>query len=379
MRVIADENIPYVREAFAEFGDVVTLPGRSLSNADLAGADVLLVRSITKVNETLLERTPVRFVATATIGLDHVDEAYLHARGIGFSSAPGCNANSVAEYITAAMLVLAERHVLRLDTLSMGIVGVGNVGSKVALKAAALGMRVVLHDPPLAAQSSDEKYRPIDEIRACDVITFHVPLERGGDHPTYHLGDAAFLAAMKPDAILVNTSRGAVVDNAALRAALAEGLLRGAVLDVWEGEPRVSADLLPLVEIATPHIAGYSFDGKVNGTLQIYRAACAHFGRPAPWDPTPLLPAPDCAELRLATAATNEVARCVRAVYDILDDDARMRATSTLDDAARGPYFDRLRKEYPRHREFHNTRVHAPDPASDDAQTLRGLGFRVHD
>jgi erythronate-4-phosphate dehydrogenase len=256
---------------------------------------------------------------------------------------------------------------------------VGNVGSKVAVKAAALGMRVVLHDPPLAAQSGDAKYRPIDEILACDVITFHVPLERGGAYPTRHLCDSAFLAAMKPDAILFNTSRGAVVDNAALKAALSEGLVRGAVLDVWEGEPRVDVELLQLVEIASPHIAGYSFDGKVNGTVQIYRAACAHFGLAAPWDPASLLPAADCPDLTLDPDAQGEVARCVRAVYDILEDDARMRVTSTLDDAERGPYFDRLRKEYPRRREFHNTRVHTATPDGPDATTLRGLGFQITD
>lgn len=377
MRVVVDENIPYGREAFAEFGEVLTKPGRNLTSEDLAGAEALMVRSITKVNEALLAGTPVRFVATATIGVDHVDEAWLSAQGIGFSSAPGCNANSVAEYITAALFVLAQRHSLQLDALSIGIVGVGNVGSKVALKANALGMRVVLHDPPLAARSGDAKYRPLEEVLACDVVTFHVPLERGGDHPTYHLADTALLARMKPGAFLFNTSRGAVVDNVALSAALDNGHLRGAVLDVWEGEPRVNARLLKQVEIATPHIAGYSFDGKVKGTVQIYEAACAHFGRKASWDPAPLLPAPECPSLTLVPGGIDEVARCVHAVYDILADDARMREILTLDDVARGPYFDRLRKEYPRRREFHNTTVYPAGTEAATVDTLRGLGFQI--
>lgn len=377
MRVVADENIPYVREAFAEFGEVVTLPGRKVSKADLADADILLVRSITKVNAALLEGTPVKFVATATIGVDHIDEAWLAASGIGFSSAPGCNANSVAEYITAALYVLAEQHDLELSTLSLGIVGVGNVGKRVAAKARALGMRVVLNDPPLAEATCEPAYRPIEEIHACDVVTFHTPLEKSGPYPTRHLCDEAFLSAMRPGSILFNTARGPVVDNAALLRALERGHLRAAVLDVWEGEPNTNPALLAKVDIASPHIAGYSFDGKVRGTEQIYEAACRHFGRTASWDPAPLLPAPECPRIEITPPYTDAVADCVHAVYDILADDARMRKTLELPEAERAAYFDRLRKEYPRRREFHNTVVSLAASNDDVAQVLSGLGFRV--
>ena len=377
MRAVVDENIPYGREAFAEFGEVVTLPGRNMTAADLANADLLLVRSITKVNRDLLDGTPVKFVATATIGVDHIDEPYLRERGIGFSSAPGCNAMSVADYITAALHLVAEKHGLTLSNLSLGVVGVGNVGSKVAAKARALGMRVVVNDPPLAERTGDPIYRPIEDIHACEVITFHVPLEKTGPHATRHLCDAVFLAKLKPGTILFNTSRGAVVDNLALNAALRDAKIRAAVLDVWEGEPNVNAELLSRVDIATPHIAGYSFDGKVNGTKQIYEAACRHFGRTPTWDPAPLLPAPECPEIHLAPPYDNAIAQCVSKVYDILGDDARMRATMALPEAERGPAFDRLRKDYPRRREFHNTRVTLSVPDAALTATLRGLGFRA--
>lgn len=373
MRVVADENIPFAREAFAEFGDVITLPGRKMTAADLAGADILLVRSITKVNAALLDGTGVQFVATATIGVDHIDAEYLRARQIGFSSAPGCNANSVAEYITAALLHLAEKHALSLDGMSIGIVGVGNVGRKVAAKARALGLRIVLNDPPLAEATCEPVYRSLDEVRACDMVTFHVPLENSGPWPTAHLCDGAFLAAMKPGGVLINTARGPVVDNQALKAALAAGQLRAAVLDVWEGEPETDPDLLARVDIASPHIAGYSYDGKINGTRQIYEAACRHFGRPATWDPAPLLPAPECPEITLGPGSTAK--DCVDRVYGLLADDARMRKTLELPPGERAAYFDRLRKDYPRRREFHNTVIRGGDESL--RRQLAALGFRM--
>jgi erythronate-4-phosphate dehydrogenase len=377
LRIVADENIPYAREAFAPLAEVRTMSGRAISREALTGADALLVRSITKVNASLLDGTPVRFVATATIGEDHIDKPWLADRKIGFSSAPGCNANSVGDYVTAALLHLAQRHELALDRMSLGIVGVGNVGKRVHAKAAGLGLRCVLNDPPLCDQAADPKYRPLDEVLACDIITFHVPLEKGGRYPTWHLADAPFLARMKPGSMLINSSRGAVVDNPALKAALREGHLRAAVLDVWEGEPVVDLELLRLVDIGTPHIAGYSFDGKVNGTRQIYEAFCGHFGLPAAWDPAPLLPAPDCPELAFEAPYDDAVPRAVRAVYEIMKDDAAMREHFQKPEAGRGAFFDALRKNYPRRREFFNTRVRLQPPDMLLARRLTQIGFSV--
>jgi erythronate-4-phosphate dehydrogenase len=221
MKIIADQNIPYVKECFSSIGDVTLTGGRDVTPELVKDADILLVRSITKVNADLLAGSSVKFVATATIGTEHIDQGYLDEHGIGFASAPGSNANSVAEYIVAALLTLGKKHRFRLEGKSIGIVGVGNVGSKVETKCRALGMDVVLNDPPLARQTGDDKYRLLDEVYGCDFITMHTPLTKDGSDPTYHLADEKFFDSMKQGAFFLNTSRGKVQDEAALKKAMA--------------------------------------------------------------------------------------------------------------------------------------------------------------
>ena len=377
MKIVVDENIPYGREAFESLGEVVTLPGRAIAPEHVRDAELLMVRSITKVNGDLLKGSKIRFVATAPIGEDHIDKGWLSDRGIRFSSAPGCNANSVGDYVVAALLELAAAHELTLNTMSLGIVGCGNVGRRVLHKATALGLRCVVNDPPLARSTCEPFYRSLDQALACDIVTVHVPLTKAGLDPTYHLINEAFVRAMTPGAILFNTARGGVNDTAAVKAALQDGHLRAAVLDVWEGEPRVDPELLEMAFLASPHIAGYSFDGKVNGTRQIYEASCRFLGVPPTWDPSPLLPAPECPFLALDGADPNALHAAVRAVYPIREDDARMRKTLDLPEAERGAYFDRLRKEYPRRREYHNTEVRVTPKNEHLENSLRGIGFRV--
>ncbi len=377
MKIIVDENIPYGKESFGTLGTVETAPGRQINRDVLLDADALIVRSITKVNAALLENTPVRFVGTCTIGEDHIDKAYLAANGITFTSAPGCNANSVGEYITAALLVLADRYQLRLDELSLGIVGVGNVGSRVFQKATALGMRCVLNDPPLYDQTNDSIYRPIDEILECDIITFHTPLEKAGKYPTYHLCDKEFLRWLKPGAILINSSRGAVVDNYDLEEALRTEHIRAAVLDVWENEPTPNPELLRLAAIATPHIAGYSFDGKVNGTTQVYEALCASLGFDATWSPQDFLPPPPLPEITVNPAGNHALTGAVLSIYDIMADDSNMRGILDLPRDEYAAYFDGLRKNYPVRREFFNTVAHLSHQDERVANILEGIGFTL--
>ncbi len=379
MKIVADENIPYAREAFGLLGEVVTASGRAMDRNLVRDADLLFVRSITKVNRDLLDGTKVQFVGTATIGEDHVDRSYLAEQGIGFSSAPGCNANSVGEYLAEALLVLAETRGFNLPDRRLGIVGHGNVGKRVEQKARALGMECVLNDPPLARKTGDDRYRPKDEIFDCQIITVHVPLTKDGPDATYHLLDAAFFERLKTGAIIINTSRGSVVDGDALRAALESGKVGASVLDVWEGEPNIDLDLLANLALATPHIAGYSFDGKVNGTRQVYEAACHHLGVTPKWDPAPDLPAPDCPEYTVngSLPLQEAILKTVSAVYDIRNDDRELRAIIHKAPEERGAYFDRLRKEYPRRREFHNTRVTVQPENSEMLDCLRGLGFRT--
>jgi erythronate-4-phosphate dehydrogenase len=375
MKIVADENIPYVREAFSGLGEVVTLPGRAMEAAAVADAELLLVRSVTKVNAGLLGGSAVRFVATATIGEDHIDKDYLEAQSIRFSSAPGCNANSVGEYITAALLELSHERDFDLSTRTLGIIGHGNVGKQVGAKARALGMDCVLNDPPLARETGDAKYRPLDELfEVCRIITVHVPLTKEGPDATYHLIGEDFLNRLRTGTIIINTSRGSVADGPALQAALEDGRVGACVLDVWEGEPDIDLGLMANCAIATPHIAGYSFDGKVKGTRQIYEAACAFLGVPSDWDPSPLLPEPDVPELRV-DGEKPDLRQAVQSVYDIRSDDSALRKIIGMPEGERGAHFDRLRKEYPRRREFQNTRV-VVEPGNEAVEVqLGGLGF----
>lgn len=376
MRIVADENIVLVEEAFASLGDVTTMHGRSIDAAAVREADLLLVRSITKVNAALLDGSSVRFVGSPTIGFDHVDKVYLESRGIGFDAAPGCNANSVANYIVSALLQLAEWRETELTSKRLGIVGHGNVGKRVEANARALGMECVLNDPPLARQGAPADYQTIDAIQQCDIITFHVPLIREGEDTTDHMVDAAFLERCKTGSIIMNSARGDVIDGIALRNALESGTIGAAVLDVWEHEPTINTELLANCAIGTPHIAGYSYDGKVTGTKQIYEAACKYFKIEPTWDSATHLRADDSTPIDVS-GSEDPLRAAVRAVYDIRTDDKPLREILTMPDGERGACFDGLRRDYPRRREFHTATVRVGPDQTDAAGVLSALGFNV--
>jgi len=382
MKIVADQNIPFVEPCFAHLGDVKLCAGRKITPDLVADADALLVRSVTQVNSALLAGSRVRFVATATIGFEHIDRDYLAQHGIGFSSAPGSNANSVAEYITAALLALGKKHKFHLAGKSIGIVGVGNVGSRVANKCAALGMTTVLNDPPLARQTGDPKYRPIEEVFNCDFITLHTPLTRQGQDKTYHLADAAFFARLKKGAFFLNTSRGGVMDTHALKKTMHVKHLAGVVLDVWENEPNIDGDLLAHVDLSTPHIAGYSFDGKVAGLMMIYEALCKFFNLKAAHTIADFLPKPQVPEIRLTADQLRQfeeqiIHDVVQSIYVINRDDFNTREILLQEPAKRGEFFDMLRKNYPERREFQNTKVFVPDTHSSLTRKLAGIGFQI--
>jgi erythronate-4-phosphate dehydrogenase len=372
MRILADENIPFAAEVFSSLGAVQALSGREMTRDTVRDAELLFVRSVTDVGEELLDGSRVKFVATATIGTDHVDTCYLASRGIGFASAPGSNARSVAEYVCAALLVLEGRGVVRLEGSTIGIVGVGNVGTRIAALAEALGLRVLLNDPPRARAQRGGAFVPLSEIAASsDIVTFHTPLERAGRDPTHHLVDAGFLETLKPGVVVINSSRGAVADTAALKSAAAGGKLGALVLDVWEHEPQIDCDLLSAADLATPHIAGYSYDGKVAGTRMIYEAACRFLGREPSWPPT--IPARQDLSAHIEGGTLLDA---VRASYDIEADDRRMRHAHRGGDAAeRAEEFRRLRKEYPVRREFANWRITLGPQAESIRGRLKAVGF----
>jgi len=381
MRIVADENIVLVEEAFGALGDVTVMHGRSIDAAAVKDAELLLVRTVTQVNAELLEGSSVRFVGSPTIGEDHVDKTYLEAHGIGFDSAPGCNANSVANYVVGALLQLAEWREIDLSTKRLGIVGHGNVGKRVEAKARRLGVKCVINDLPLARLGGSVNYEDLEAIQQCDMITLHVPLIREGSDATAHLVNSSFLENCKTGFILMNTSRGNVVDGAALQNALETGTCGAAVLDVWENEPTISTELLANCAIGTPHIAGYSYDGKVNGTRQIYEAACEHFEFDPTWDATVHLGSSGCDPIDVSKIddTVEAVRTAVRAVYDIRTDDETLRKILTTSAADHGAYFDGLRRDYPRRREFHAATVQVGSNQSELQHILQGLGFNVEE
>jgi erythronate-4-phosphate dehydrogenase len=353
MRIVADENIPLLDAFFAHFGEIRRLPGRSIDRAAVADADILLVRSVTPVTRELLEGSPVRFVGTCTIGTDHLDLDYFREAGIQWSSAPGCNARGVVDYVLGSLLTLAEIEGVDLNQRTYGVVGAGQVGGRLVNVLKGLGWNVLVCDP-LRQASEGGDFVSLDEIvQRCDVISLHTPLDKTGEHPTWHLFDHPLLQQLQQGCWLINAARGAVVDNDALYDVLLEREDLQAVLDVWEGEPRVNAALADLCVIATPHIAGYSLDGRQRGTAQIYQALCGFFGQPASINLDDLLPKPWLAEVTLdeRTDPTWALNTLCRGVYDPRRDDADFRR-SLVGAVSQPVAFDALRKNYPPRREI---------------------------
>lgn len=379
VRILADENIPYAREAFGTLGDVRLMHGRRIAPSDLGDVDVLVVRSITRVDDALLRGTKVRFVGTATSGSDHIDQAALSRLGVTFYAALGCNANAVAEYMATAWLTLACRHGRPLRGLRVGVVGVGHVGSLVAEKARALGMVPVWNDPPKARETGDPRYRPLDELLDCDVVTCHTPLTHGGSDPTAGLIGERFFSRIEPGAWFCSAGRGEVVDETALHRALDAGRLGACVLDVWNREPAIDGRLLSRVDIGTPHIAGYSLEGKLNGTAMVYQAVCGFLGVAPAWRLDAALPPPVVPHVDLAAAGRSDheaLREVVSAVYPIDGDVDRLRSTAALGEAERARAFDELRKAYPIRREFRFTQVAVTGHSATLTGSLQALGFR---
>lgn len=376
MLILADENIPLVDAFFAEFGEVKRLPGRSIDAAAVKNADALLVRSVTQVDQALLAGSQVQFVGTCTIGTDHLDLEYLNAQGISWSSAPGCNARGVVDYVLGSLLTLAEDAGVDLASRTFGVIGAGQVGGRLVAVLKGLGWQVKVCDPPRARQG-EAGFVSLDEVlESCDVISLHTPLTRTGEDATWHLLDSARLASLKPDTWLINASRGAVVDNQALLEQLEAREDLRAVLDVWEGEPEVNVALAKRCRIATPHIAGYSLDGKQRGTEQIYQAFCQHFAVEVSQSLAKLLPAQALPSLTLSPQADPRwvLPALCRLVYDPRRDDADFRRTLALDTSARRQGFDALRKNYPVRREINGLKVSLQGAAEPLGAMLKALG-----
>lgn len=376
MKLVVDENISFAKEAFSLFGEVTLLPGREITSDNLKDTDVLIVRSVTNVDESLLKNTPVKFVGTATIGTDHIDLDYLKLNNIAFADAKGCNAYAVAEYVLTAVIKICADEKISLQEKSIGVVGVGNVGSKVVKFAEQLGLKVFKNDPPLQRINPMEKFYSLEQILKCDIITLHVPLTFEGEDKTFHLIDEEKLAQLKENTILINTSRGAVIDNNALRKLISQKKLNVA-LDVWENEPDVDLTLLERVKIATPHIAGYTLEGKVNGTVMIFNSLNEFLGTKYQLD----FKLPEIKHNQLDYNKSEfdliEFEKLITRIYDIETDTNQMRKILYFNREDRLKYFDALRKNYPLRREFNNYKIKLK---SENLKKLfEGLRFKVID
>ncbi|MEZ8094474.1 4-phosphoerythronate dehydrogenase [Photobacterium swingsii] len=400
MNILIDENMPYAKDLFSQIGHVVTKPGRTLTCEDLVDIDALMIRSVTKVNSQLLAKANrLQFVGTATAGQDHVDQALLAEKNIAFTAAPGCNKVGVAEYVLSSLMVLGQQQGFSIFDKTIGIVGAGNVGTYLAGCLDALGIRYLLNDPIKQAAGDSREFSSLKTLtEQCDVITLHTPITRDGEYPTYHLVDERFLANLQDNAILINAARGPVVDNQALKHGLQQSLTgQGkkltAVLDVFEHEPQVDLELLPLLAFATPHIAGYGLEGKARGTTMVYNQYCdfladANFGLDRDAKSTsvhieaasllPQAPIPYVALSRMWSE--DDLFSLIQLIYDVRKDDALFRRSMLQtqgDEAKMATAFDLMRKNYWDRREY--SAITVAGEASFGVESLAKLGFTIEE
>jgi len=353
MKLVVDENIAFAEEAFSQYGDVLLISGRQITNEILRNADALIVRSITNIDENLLQNTNINFVGTATIGIDHIDINYLNENNIVFADAKGCNADSVAEYVFTALLKIAVDNKLTLKNRSIGIIGVGNIGSKVAKYAEAFGLIVYKNDPPKQRAGEGSNYVSLEEVLQADIISLHVPWNKTGIDKTFHLFDVKKLNELKNNTIIINSSRGAVVDNKALLDIIDKKHFK-VILDVWEGEPLINTYLLRKVFIGSAHVAGYSLEGKVNGTKMIYDALCRFTKQRNDWEPKLPTVKNNIIDMSSTKNLEEKLHLIFKQIYNIEKDDSEMRNMIEMDNDLKAVHFDKLRKEYPLRREFTN-------------------------
>ena len=372
--IIADEKIPFLKGALESVAEIYYLPGKKINREIVRDADALIIRTRTRCDSELLENSTVKFIATATIGYDHIDTGYCNSRNIRWTNALGCNSSSVEQYIVAALLEMAYKHGFRLKDKTIGIVGIGNVGSKVARISKALGMRVLLNDPPRERAEGSGEFTSLDVIRnEADIITLHVPLNYSGRDKTFHLVNSDFFSGLKNSIILFNTSRGEVVETHSLRQAIRSGKIMDTVLDVWENEPAPDIELLNIAGIATPHIAGYSVDGKANGTMMSIKALSGFFRLGMDeWKP-PRLPGTEIRDIVIDCGGMTEqeiIHEVYRKTYNILEDDQSLRSNIAG--------FEELRGNYPVRREapYYTLRLNN-NPWEDLEKVFTELGFSV--
>ena len=373
MKIIIDDKIPYILGALEPYAEVIYLPGSKTTAEVVKDADAIITRTRTNCNEALLSESTVKIIATATIGYDHIDTDYCNKAGIKWVNAPGCNAKSVEQYIASVLMVMAAKLNWNLSGKTIGVVGVGNVGSKVAKIAEIFGMKVLLNDPPRAREEGSKGFVGLDTIIAeSDVITLHVPLNMEGEDATLHLADEQLFAGMLKKPLFINSCRGEVVKTDALKEAIQSGKLSGAIVDCWENEPDIDLELLALLDLATPHIAGYSRDGKAKGTEMSVQAVSRHFGLPSKNWKASGVERPANPEILIdgTNKSTQQIlSEAILATYDIREDDFRLRESIST--------FEKQRGDYPVRREFPAYAVAGKFSNPKVIDKLRRLGFQI--
>jgi erythronate-4-phosphate dehydrogenase len=373
MKVVADNKIPFLKNVLEPYAEVVYLPGDKITRNDLLDADALITRTRTKCDDKLLAGTKVKFIATATIGFDHINIDRCSENGVVWTNAPGCNSGSVYQYIASALCVLSLKYGFDFSDKTIGIIGHGNVGKKIAKLGRLLGLKVLVNDPPLARTEKNHRYVSLDEIiETCDIITCHVPLNLDGEDKTFHLFDEKRLLQLKPETFFFNCSRGEVVDNRALTQILKNRKIKGALLDVWENEPDIEQELVDLLEFATPHIAGYSADGKANGTSMSVQALSRFFKLPlTDWNASGV-PLPEKTTISIDCSGKTTQAIKTEAIlftYNITEDSDRLKKSIGT--------FEKQRGDYPLRREFHAFDINLSNEHSGVARDLEEMGFKI--
>lgn len=370
MKIVADENIPYLKGFAEKYGEVTYLAGADFSKESISDADALIVRTVTHFGEEVLKGSSVKLICSATIGYDHIDTKYCDDNNVKWTNAPGCNSSSVQQYIVSALILLSRKYNFDLQSKTIAIVGVGNVGSKVAKACQTLGMRVLLNDPPRADKERRGGFVDLDQIKKeADIITFHTPLTKEGAYKTYHLADEQFFDELSKSPIIINSARGGIVDTVAIKSAISSNKIKGAVIDCWEKEPSIDGEYMNLVDIATPHIAGYSADGKSNATrmsleslTNFFKLDRSELKNIKPLDaPNPII---DLDEFK---GSDNRVYDAILRTYNPMDDFARLKSDITK--------FKQLRNEYPLRREYPAFIVR--NATGVEATLLKELGFGI--
>lgn len=373
MKILIDENMPYAEQLFSQLGEVILKSGRTLTADDLIDVDALMIRSVTKVNAQLISKAnKLKFVGTATAGMDHVDQTLMAQKGIYFTAAPGCNKVGVAEYVFSVMMVLAQQHGFSVFDKTVGIIGAGQVGSYLQKCLQGIGIKVLINDPPKQAQGDKRSFTPLNELLSqADIITLHTPITQDGEYPTHHLVDEKVLNTLRGDQILINAARGPIVDNQALKARLAKNDGFTAALDVFEFEPEVDMELLPLLAFATPHVAGYGLEGKARGTTMIFNHYCEFLDKYLFAHASELLPTAPVPRMELDRNWDEATLHNItQLVYDVRRDDALFRREISKPGA-----FDLMRKNYWDRREYSAVTIVGDHTCR--LSPLEKLGFQI--